>query len=322
MTATDPVRFGVIGVGRITQNRFAPALANASNATLVAAASRDEARAAALGAKAYGRYDDLIADGDVEAVYIATHNGLHRDLTLQALAAGKHVLCEKPLGRNATECEEVINAAQAANLHLVEAFMYRHHPQVAKAAELVKAGAIGEVKVVEASFSFHLEGEDDVRLNPEWGGGGLLDVGCYCVNWCRLFLGDQPVAVRARAAFHPEHDVDMSLHGVLDYGDGRFGVVSCGFDSGLRHPALLSGTEGIIRVPEAFLTFPGQTTSVILENASGAESFACGPVDTFQCEIEDLSDSIRVGRPPLLPPDEGLHNARVMASLLAAARES
>ncbi len=321
MTATDPVRFGVIGVGRISQNRFAPALANASNAILAAAASRDSERAAALGAKAYDRYEDLIADGEVEAVYIATHNGLHKDLTLKALAAGKHVLCEKPMGRDPAECEEMIAAARAAGRHLVEAFMYRHHPQVAKALELVEAGAIGELKVVEASFSFHLEREDDVRLNPEWGGGGLLDVGCYCVNWCRLFLGHEPHAVRARAAFHPEHDVDLSLHGVLDYGDGRFGVISCGFDSGLRHPALLSGTGGIIRVPEAFFTLPGQTTSVILENEAGAKTFPCGPVDTFQCEIEDLADAIRSDRPPLLPPEEGLRNARVMAALLSAARE-
>ena len=320
MTAIEPVRFGVIGVGRIAQGRFAPAIANARNATLVAAASRDESRAAALGRRAYSRYEDLINDPEIEAVYIATHNGRHKDLSIAALRAGKHVLCEKPLGRDPGECEEMITVAKAADRNLVEAFMYRHHPHVAKAKELVDQGAIGELKVVEVCFSFHLTRSDDVRLNPEWGGGGLLDVGCYCVNWCRVFLGNTPQAVRARAAFHPEHDVDLSLHGVLDYGSGRFGVISCGFDSGLRNTAILSGTEGIVRVPETFLTFPDKATSVILETEDRTESFTCGPVDTFQLEIEDLSDAIRSGRPPFLPLDEGLHNGRIMSDLLASAR--
>ena len=276
--------------------------------------------AAALGCKAYGDYRELLADDDVEVVYVATHNGAHKDLSIAALDAGKHVLCEKPLGRNPAECEEMIAAAQRTGLHLVEAFMYRHHPQVRKAMELVDGGAIGELRVVEASFSFHLTREDDVRLKPEWGGGGLLDVGCYCVNWCRLFLGDNPDTVTARASFHPEHKVDMSLHGVLDYGAGRFGVISCGFDSGLRHGTVLSGTDGIIRLPETFLTFPEQATSVYLESEPRTDAFTCGPVDPFQAEIEDLAGAVREHRAPLLPPGEGLANARVMEALLAAAK--
>jgi len=322
MSAAEPVRFGVLGVGRIAQNRFAPALERASNATLVAAASRDPERARALKTKAYNDYHELLKDDDVEVVYVATHNGVHKQLAIAAMEAGKHVLCEKPLGCDAAECEEMIAVAKGTGLHLVEAFMYRHHPQVQKARQLVEEGAIGELRVVEASFSFHLTREDDVRLNPSWGGGGLMDVGCYCVNWCRLFLGDEPESVTAKAAFHASHDVDMSLHGVLDYGAGRFGVISCGFDSGLRHGAVLSGTDGIIRLPEAFLTFPEKATTVHLETEARTESFQCGPMDTFQAEIEDLAAAVRGGGAPLLPPEEGLANARVMESLMAAARGS
>lgn len=310
----------MIGVGRIATNRFAPAIANADNATLVAAASRDESRAAALGCKAYSNYDDIIADPDVEAIYIATHNGRHKDLSIAAMRAGKHVLCEKPLGRDPGECEEMIAVAGETGMNLVEAFMYRHHPHVAKAKELVDSGAIGELKVVEVCFSFHLTRDDDVRLNPEWGGGGLLDVGCYCVNWCRLFFGNEPRSVKAAGYFHPKHGVDVSLHGVLDYGAGRFGVISCGFDSGLRHATILSGTEGVVQVPEVFLTLPDKPTSVILETEDRTETFDCPGVDTFQLEIEDLADAIRSGRPPRLPVDEGLHNARIMRDLLASAR--
>ena len=155
MNASEPVRFGVIGVGRIAANAFVPALEASPLATLAAAASRDLERARSVRpARAYADYGELLADSEVEAVYIATHNGLHRDLSLQALACGKHVLCEKPLGRNASECQQVASAARDAGLHLVEAFMYRHHPQIARARELVDGGAIGELRTVEASFSF------------------------------------------------------------------------------------------------------------------------------------------------------------------------
>ncbi|MAG57920.1 MAG: hypothetical protein CMJ83_16675 [Planctomycetes bacterium] len=135
-----------------------------------------------------------------------------------------------------------------------------------------------------------------------------------------MLLGNEPRDVTARAAFHERTGVDMSLHGVLDYGDGRFGIVSCGFDSELRHRALVGGTDGVIRVPGAFLTFPENATHVILGTDRGTETFTCGPVDTFQLEIEDLARAIRSGNAPLLAPDEGLHNARVIERLLNAAR--
>ncbi len=138
------VRFGIVGVGRIARNRFAPALARAEGAVLQAAASRDPGRAQSLAPRrAYGSYEALLRDPDVDAVYVATHNGLHRDLVLEALRHGKHVLCEKPLGRSAEECGEMVAAAAAAHRLLVEAFMYRHHPQIAAAQRRVGEGAIG-----------------------------------------------------------------------------------------------------------------------------------------------------------------------------------
>jgi predicted dehydrogenase len=288
---------------------------------LAAAASRDVKRAESVNPKrAYDRYEALLEDPEVEAVYIATHNGLHRELTIAALERGKHVLCEKPLACNAGECAEMVVAARRHDRHLVEAFMYRYHARIAEARSLVDAGAIGAIKCVEAAFSFHMTETEDVRWNAAWGGGGLLDVGCYCVNACRFFLGGLPRSVMAVGTFHPVHDVDVSLHGVLDFGEGRYGVISCGFDGGFRDRVLVCGTEGTITLPLAFCSSRGPTSLLINDVDTEPREQLFAPVNTFQLEIEDLARAIRTGGRPLLDAEEGLHNALVMDALLCSAR--
>lgn len=319
MSATEKVRFGILGCGRIAVKAFVPAIAASDKAVLVAAASRDCARAAALGVRAYGSYDELLDDEEVEAVYIATHNGLHLPLAVAAMSRGKHVLCEKPLASNAAECREMIAAARRYDRLLVEAFMYRHHPRMLKLKELVDGGAIGALRTVEASFSFTMRAPDDVRYKPEWGGGALLDVGCYCVNFCRYIFGARPLAVTAIAGFHPQHQVDWALHGVLDYGDGRAGVISCGFDGGFRRRGFVCGTEGTIDVPRTFGN-DNQPLELLLDAAGRQETIEFPPAHLFRLEIEDLARAIRTGTPPLLPLTDGLENAIVMDALLASAK--
>lgn len=317
--SSSQVRLGIVGVGRITREQFAPALLSAKHAVLQAAASRDIRRAEALGPqRAYDSYSTLLRDPDVDAVYIATHNGLHKELVLEALRCGKHVLCEKPLGCTAEECDEMVAAAEATGCLLVEAFMYRHHPQITRMQELLGKGVIGELKAVEASFSFHLARGNDVRLHPKWGGGSLLDVGCYCVNFTRLFLGDTPRDVHAWAHIDAEHGVDMSFHGVLEYGSGRHAALSCGFEGGLNQHAVLIGTEGVLKLSEPFVTWirrPRLTVQVgETEHITEFE-----PVNTFRMEIEDLSMAILNGTSPLLRSNEGLLNARILDRLAATA---
>lgn len=321
MKTEHPVQFGIVGAGRIATHAFVPALAASANAELAAAASRDLDRAQALRPKrAYDRYEALLDDPDVEAVYIATHNGLHHPLTIRAIERGKHVLCEKPLAASAAECEEMVAAAREHSRHLMEAFMYRYHPQMAEARSLLESGAIGEVCTVEASFSFRHTDEGDVRLNAAWGGGSLYDVGCYCVNACRWFLGGLPRTVTAMATFHPVHRVDLSLHGVLDFGSGRYGIVSCGFDGGVRNRVSICGTNGTLTLPRAFANSRKPTTLVIDSGDQVRES-AFAPTDVFQLEIEDFARAVRGGPAPMLEPEEGLRNARVMEALLASARD-
>jgi predicted dehydrogenase len=317
---STPVRFGIVGVGRITQARFAPALRATAHAVLQAAASRDPRRAEALEPRrAYGDYSALLRDPDVEAVYIATHNGLHRDLVIEALGRGKHVLCEKPLGRTAPECEEMVAAAQVAGRHLVEGFMYRHHPQIARARELVRQGVIGELTAVEASFHDYLAGAQDVRLRPEWGGGALLDIGCYCVDVARLFLGNGPREVHAWAAIDPGHGIDTAVRAVLAYESGVHAGLSCSFEGGLHQRVVLIGTGGVLELTEPFVTWLRQPRLTV--RIGGSEQVTeFEPVDTFRREIEDLCAAIRGVRPPLLGPEEAVRNARILDRVTAAAR--
>lgn len=318
--ATRPLRIGVVGAGRIVTTRFIPALNDCADATLQVVASRESSRAHGHGAaRVTTRYDDVFEADDVDAVYIGTHNGLHRDQALAALRHGKHVLCEKPLGRNAAECSELLDAAREAGVLLVEAFMYRSHPQVALLQRLIAQGTIGTVRSVEASFSFLLTRKDDVRLVPEWGGGALLDVGCYCVNFSRLILGDAPRRVTAMAGFDAEFGIDTSLSGVLDYGDGRHAVISCGFDSGLRNRALVSGTAGVIELPTAFQTFPDKPTQVLVHRDGATETHAVPAADSFGLMLASFVDACRGLTPAHLAADEGWKNARIMDALVHSA---
>jgi xylose dehydrogenase (NAD/NADP) len=311
------VRFGIVGVGRITREQFAPALLSTDQAVLQAAASRDMTRAESLRPqRAYDSYAALFRDADVDAVYIGTHNGLHKELVLEALRCGKHVLCEKPLGCTAAECEEMVATADATQRHLVEAFMYRHHPQIGMAQRLLQEGAIGELVVVEASFRVHMTSTNDVRLRPEWGGGSLLDVGCYCVNFARLFLGDSPQNVQAWAKIHPVHGVDMGFHAVLEYHSGKHAALSCGFEGGLHQRAALIGSQGVINLNEPFVTWL-RRPRLTIQIGEIEKVMQFEPVNTFRLEIEDLCQAIASGTSPLLQSNEGLLNARILDRLAA-----
>ena len=300
--------------------RAARSLRRARHATLFAAASRDLERARSLKpARAYDSYSALIRDPDVEAVFIATHNGLHHDLAIEALQSGKHVLCEKPLGITARQCEEMVAAARTANRWLVEAFMYRYHPQISKAQALVEAGTIGDLKAVEASFRFPLQDAGDVRLRREWGGGSLLDVGCYCVNISRRFLGGEPDRMTAIGSIDPVHGVDLSVQGVLAFGAGRFAMVSCGFDGGVHQKVVLIGTEGVLQLTVPFKSW-AEDPRLIIRTGEREKVVRLRRVNTYVSEIDDLAGAIVHGSSPMFPAADSVLNAQVLDRLAAAIR--
>jgi xylose dehydrogenase (NAD/NADP) len=316
----DRIRFGLIGAGRIARNRIAPGIHAAAHATLYAAASRELRRAESMRPeRAYDSYDALLRDPDVDAVYVATHNGLHKELSIAALRAGKHVICEKPLAMNARDCEEMLRVAESTGKLLAEAFMYRHHPQIPRTQELVRSGAIGELMAVEASFRFPLSNPDDVRMNAEWGGGSLLDVGCYCVNASRLFLGDSPLGMKAMAAIHPVKKVDTSLQGVVDFGSGRYAVISCGFDSGVHQKVVLCGTVGTIELSQPFKSWMGRP-QITVRAGEREEIIGFEAMNTFALEVDDLARAIVNGGTPLVDAADAFRNMEILDRLAAAAR--
>src|SRR5436190_3299847 len=244
------MRLGILPTARI--NRAVLTGARLSDRVeVVAVASRDAARAEAYAReheieRAHGSYEALLEDPAVDAVYISLPNSLHVLWSIRALEAGKHVLCEKPLDRRPEEVERAFAAAERTGRILTEAFMFRHHPQTKRLAEVVAGGAIGELRLVRSSFSFTIAHATNVRLSPELDGGSLMDVGCYCVSGTRLLAGE-PEAVAARQVVG-RSGVDMRLTATMSFGGGALAHFDCGFDLPPRGDLEAIGSEGSLLV--------------------------------------------------------------------------
>jgi predicted dehydrogenase len=312
--SAGPVRFGIISTAHI--NRLVIPGAHASDEVeLVAVASRDRARAEAYAReweieRAYGSYDALLDDPDIEAVYISLPNNMHCEWSVRSVEAGKHVLCEKPLGRSAAEVEEAFDAAERAGRLLMEAFMYRHNPQTARLVELVHEGAIGELRFIRSAFSYPLFDVDNIRLRTDVDGGSLMDVGCYCVDGSRLLAGE-PESVYGEAYLGPT-GTDWVFAGTLRFAGG----VLAQFDSGTCLPDRgeldAVGTEGSL-----FLDDPWHCRRPVLElrRTDGVERIELRPEDSYRLELENLSRAIRGGAQPLLGREDGVAQARVLEAL-------
>ena len=232
------LNWGVLGAAKIARSVI-PALHQSKLAKAYGVASRNSAKAEVFAKehgfeKAYGSYQALLKDPAVDVVYNPLPNDLHCEWTIRALEAGKHVLCEKPLALNAAECRKMIAAAQRSGRLLMEAFMYRFHPQTLKILDLVAKQAIGKVRMVHASFGYTLdEAAQNVRLVPKMGGGSLMDIGCYCVNAIRTMFGEEPVAVHGHSERGHTRAVDMAFAGSLFFSGGRIGLFTSSFRTAL-----------------------------------------------------------------------------------------
>jgi D-xylose 1-dehydrogenase (NADP+, D-xylono-1,5-lactone-forming) len=318
MSAT--VSWGFISTANINDKLLAGA-AEVDRVDVIAVASRDAARAEAYARergieRAYGSYDELLAAADVEAVYISLPNSLHVEWSIRALEAGKHVLCEKPLSRRAADVERAFAVAEESGRLLMEAFMYRHNPQTAKLVELVGAGAIGRLRLVRASFSFPLADASNVRLNPSLDGGGLMDVGCYCVSGSRL-LGGEPEQVYGEQVLG-ESGVDELFTGTM-----RFpGNLLAQFDSGLVLPER-DELEAIGEEGSLFLDDPWHCRRPVIElrTAGGVEEISVEPADSYRLQLENMSDAIRGEAEPALGRQDAVGQARAIEALYRSAAE-
>jgi D-xylose 1-dehydrogenase (NADP+, D-xylono-1,5-lactone-forming) len=314
------VRWGVLSTARIN-DKFLTGVAQSEQCDVLAVASRDAARAASYArdrgiARAYGNYADLLADDDVEAVYISLPNSLHVEWTRRALEAGKHVLCEKPLSRRARDVEAAFDAAKSADRLLMEAFMWRHNPQTARMLELVRSGAIGRLRLIRAAFSFAIGAQDgaNVRLSSNLHGGALMDVGCYCVSAARLLAGE-PVAVSGQQLVGGD-GVDVAFAGAMQFD----GDVLAHFDAGI---AMANRDELEIVGDEAslFLDDPWHCREPVIElrSGDGVQRIVLEPVDSYQLEAENLSAAIRREGEPLLGREDAVGQARVIEALYESA---
>ena len=313
------LRVGLLSTARINAKLAAGARAS-SRARVVAIASRERARAEAqareLGIeRAHGSYEALLADPDVDAVYVSLPNELHHEWSLRAIAAGKHVLCEKPYSRSAEQVHEAFAAAGAAGVVLAEALMWRHHPQTLELAGLVAAGAIGELRMVRAAFSFLLDDPRDARLLEGPAGGGLLDVGCYCVSAARMLAGE-PLSVTAQQLVTPA-GFDRRLTATLAHGGDVLTHFDCALDLPDRSELEAIGSAGVLRVSDPW---HGVATGIELLGADGrSEHYEIAPANPYGCELDDFAGAVAGEHPPRLGLADALGQARTIDAVLTAA---
>jgi predicted dehydrogenase len=286
---------------------------------LLAVASRDRERAESYARewgieRAYGSYEELLEDPDVEAVYISLPNTLHCEWSIRAVEAGKHVLCEKPMSRHPADVEAAFDAAARADRILMEAFMYRHNPQTMRLAALVAEGAIGELRVVRSAFSYGLYDANNIRLRTDVEGGSLMDVGCYCVSGSRL-LGGEPEIVYGQALIG-ETGTDWVFSASMTFPGDVLALFDCGTALAERDELEAVGTEGSI-----FLDDPWHALEPVIElrRPDGVERIELAPLDSYRLELENLSDAIRGEAEALLGRDDALAQARTIEALFRSA---
>ncbi|HZD04673.1 MAG TPA: Gfo/Idh/MocA family oxidoreductase, partial [Longimicrobiales bacterium] len=267
-----------------------------------------------------GGYERLLADSAVDAVYIPLPNSEHRPWAVRAAEAGKHVLCEKPLGLDEQECREMAEAASAHGVALMEAFMYRFHPRTERLVELVREGAVGDVLAIRSAFRFRLDNPDDIRLRPDLGGGALMDVGCYCVDVSRRLVGAEPVEVQAFAHW-TDGGVDDRLTGTLHFESGVIARFDCAMTMEERQFVEVSGTEGHLAAPRAFRP-RGADPVLVHRGDGGRETRDLHPrTDQYRLMVEHFAGCILEGRPVRYPPAAAGLGMRVIEALYRSARE-
>jgi len=317
MAAT--LNWGILGTGGIAE-QFAGQIGAGGRAALVAVGSRGDDSAAAFarrfGGRPYGTYQALLEDADVEAVYVSLPNSLHREWTIRALESGKHVLCEKPLGANAAEAEEMFDTAERTGLRLVEAFMYRCQPAVARLIEMVHQGAVGRLKLIRTHFTFNRPADaEDIRYQPALAGGSLMDVGCYCVNFARALAGREPTEVHAIARMHPT-GVDEYAAGTLRFGDDVLCAFTCGMTVEADRTTFVCGDEGHLTIESPWLG----TRTFDLVTPGGRETIEAGSsTDLYALEAEAFADVVAGDARPWIDRDDTLGNMRVLDQLRKAA---
>ena len=330
----DRLRWGILGTGNIAR-QFATGLVTSRRNRLIAVGSRQLSSARSFAAEfhvphAFASYEQVLHSPDVHVIYVSLPNSLHHDWTIAALQAGKHVLCEKPLASNAGEAERMFEAARRAGRVLMEAFMYRSHPQTQAVIDAVASGTIGALKLIRTSFCFRTRRiEGNIRFSRELAGGALMDIGCYCTDFSRLFAGAEPTGMHVAGHLH-ESGVDDFAAGTLAFPGGIVASFTCGMSVQADNTAYLCGSEGFIEVPVPWKPTQGNSGFSIvrgipplMDRPAAAQPAAPPrerrdiPVDQhlYAIEADDFAATVLDGQPPRITPDQSLGNMRVLDAL-------
>lgn len=321
MVSPSKLRWGILGCARITRRGLIPGLQHSTTASLSAIASRDLANSQAWAKefgipKAYGSYEEVIADPEIDVVYIPLPNELHRQWVEAAADAGKHILCEKPLALDSTEAVAMVDYCRNKGVVLREAFMWRHQPRTVELLRRVSEGVIGPLRLIRSSFSFVIDA-GDWRLDPTRGGGALWDVGCYGVSTARLFARSEPESIQAVAHFGPS-GVDMSLATSLKFADGILAQVDCSFEQPFRCSYELVGETGRIEVPDAYL--PPDRPIAIYHGPNGPEEWSFAGTNQYAAMVDSFTDAVATEGRGGSPGEDGLGQMRAIDAVLKAAR--
>lgn len=319
------IRWGILSTAKIGIEKVIPAMQQGAFCEITGIASRllEPALAAAkqLGIpKAYGSYEELLADPGIEAVYIPLPNTLHVPWSIKALEAGKHLLCEKPIGLSTAEAEDLLAAArQHPQLKVMEAFMYRHHPQWQRARQLVVDGQIGELQTIQSFFSYHNDDPGNIRNMADMGGGGLMDIGCYCISLSRFLFGAEPERVLGAISYDPKLKVDHIANGILDFGQGT-STFTCGTQLAPYQWVNIVGTRGRINIEIPFNAPPDQPCRIWHQRGGEIEEIVFDICDQYTIQGDLFSRAVLDDKDVPTPLTDAVANMKVLDQLILSSK--
>jgi predicted dehydrogenase len=332
MSANAVLRWGILSTANIGIKKVIPGIQKADRCEVLAISSRDEdvatSAAERLGIpRAYGSYEGLLADPDVDAVYIPLPNHLHAEWTIASARAGKHVLCEKPLAMNAAEAQTMVDACSSAGVRLMEAFMYRLHPSWEAVRELVASGRIGRLRAVQSWFSYFNDDPANIRNIAEFGGGALMDIGCYTVNLSRMLFGGEPDRIEASVTRDPETGVDVLMSAILGFGDD-VATFTCSTRAEPDQRVHVYGTQGRISLGIPFNIPIDRPTEVFVTSGGdppvspATETLTFEPADQYTIQAERFARAVLDDEPVPIPPEDAVANMRVIEAIFEAGERS
>ncbi len=323
--SSGKIRWGILSSAKIARKHVIPAIQKSHFGKVTAIASRNSEKAEALANEFsipfhYGSYDELLTSPEIDAIYNPLPNNMHIPWTMKAIKAGKHVLCEKPIGLNARETDHLIqHTVKHPEIKVMEAFMYRFHPQWQLVKSLVDSGKIGNIVSVNSVFTYYKDDPDNIRSDPEKGGGGLMDIGCYCISFARWLTGREPQRVSAFMTNHPQYKVDILTTGILDFGNGLHASFQC---STMSHPAQhveILGSSGRIHVDLPVNVPADHTCRLLVETDKGSEEIAVDMADQYTLQADYFARSILDNSDVPTPLSDALANMRIIDALVKSA---